>query len=89
MGVHRKSEKLVVSLLVMRIVSDFLGASITCAYFRDSITEFRLSKAKRDSYANHIAQTSRCRPIFDSAGYLAARLIALLHSWVDKSSFPE
>jgi len=41
-GVHKKSEKLVVTLLVMRIFSDLLGASRTCAYFRDSTAEFRV-----------------------------------------------
>jgi len=41
-GVHMKSEKLVVTLLVMKIFSGFLGASRTCAYFRDSIAEFRI-----------------------------------------------
>jgi len=40
-GVHRKSEKSVVTLLMMRIFSGFLGASRTSAYFRDSIAEFR------------------------------------------------
>gem|GEM_PF-2508407 len=42
-GVHRKSEKLVVTLLVMRTFSGFLGASRTCAYFRDSTVEFRVT----------------------------------------------
>jgi len=42
-GVHRKSKKLEVTLLVMRIFSGFLGASITCAFFRDSTIEFRLN----------------------------------------------
>jgi len=44
-GVHRKSEKLVVTLLVMRIFSGFLGVSRTCAYLRDSIAESRIIKA--------------------------------------------
>jgi len=41
-GVHIKPEKLVVTLLVMRIFSGLLGASRTCAYLRDSTAEFRL-----------------------------------------------
>jgi len=41
-GVNRKSEKLVVTLLVIRIFSDYLGASRTCAYFRDSTAGFRI-----------------------------------------------
>jgi len=44
-GVHRKSKKLEVTLLVMRIFSGFLGASRTCAFFRDSTVEFRLNKS--------------------------------------------
>jgi len=39
--VHRKSEKLVATLLVMRIFSGFLGASRACANFCDSIAESR------------------------------------------------
>ena len=34
-GVHREFEKFVVTLLVMRSFSNFLGASRACAYFRD------------------------------------------------------
>jgi len=41
-GVNRKSEKLVVTLLVIRIFSDFLGASRTCADFRASTGGFRI-----------------------------------------------
>jgi hypothetical protein len=41
-GVHRKLENFVVTLLVMKIFSGFLGVSIACAYFRDSIAEFKL-----------------------------------------------
>jgi len=40
--VHRKSEKLVVALLMMRIFSALLGASRSCAYFRDTTAEFRV-----------------------------------------------
>ncbi|NRA19385.1 MAG: hypothetical protein HRU05_02795 [Oceanospirillaceae bacterium] len=40
-GVHRKLENFVVTLLVMKIFSAFLGASRACAYFRDSTAEFR------------------------------------------------
>ncbi len=35
-GVNRKSENFVVTLLVMKIFSYFLGTSRACAYFRDS-----------------------------------------------------
>ena len=40
-GVHRKSENFVVTLLVIKIFSGLLGASRACAYFRDSTAEFR------------------------------------------------
>ena len=39
--VHRKLENFEVTLLVMKIFSGFLGASRTCAHYRDSIAEFR------------------------------------------------
>jgi len=38
-GVHRESEKSVVTLLVMRTFSGFLGASRACAHFRDSTAD--------------------------------------------------
>ncbi|NQZ32052.1 MAG: hypothetical protein HRU06_12305 [Oceanospirillaceae bacterium] len=41
-GVQRKLENFVVTLLVMKIFSGFLGASRICAYFRDSTAEFRI-----------------------------------------------
>jgi|GEM_PF-787769 len=41
-GVHRKLENFVVTLLVMKMFSGFLGASRACAYFRDSTAEFRI-----------------------------------------------
>jgi len=41
-GVHRKLENFVVTLLVMKIFSGLLGASRTCAYFRDSTAESRM-----------------------------------------------
>jgi len=42
-GVHRKPEKLVITLLVMIISSGLRGASRTCAYFRDSTAEFKFN----------------------------------------------
>jgi len=42
-GVHRKSKRLEVTLLVMKNFSGFLGASRTYAYFRDSTAEFRFN----------------------------------------------
>jgi len=44
-GVHRKLENFVVTLLVMRIFYNLLGASRACASFRDSTAESRFSKA--------------------------------------------
>ena len=41
-GVHRKLENFVVTLLVIKIFSGFLGISRACAYFRDSTAEFRI-----------------------------------------------
>ena len=41
-GVHRKLENLVVTLLVMKIFFSFLDASRACADFRDSTTESRI-----------------------------------------------
>jgi len=43
-GVHRKLENLVVTLLVIKIFYRFLGASRTCAFFRDSTAESRIIK---------------------------------------------
>ena len=40
-GVHRKSEIFVVTLLVIRTFFGFLGASRVYAYFRDSTAESR------------------------------------------------
>jgi hypothetical protein len=40
--VHRENEKIVVTLLVIRAFSSFLGASRACADFRDSIAASRL-----------------------------------------------
>ena len=41
-GVHRKFWEVVLTLLVSRIFTDFLGAPRTCADFRDSITDSRM-----------------------------------------------
>ncbi len=41
--VHREFEKCVVTLLVMSILSNFLGASRACADFRDPTEESRLN----------------------------------------------
>ena len=50
-GVHRKLEDFVVTLLVMKVFSSLLGASRAFAYFRDSTAEFRLN-AWLDSHSN-------------------------------------
>ena len=42
-GVHRKLENFIVTLLVMRMFYRFLGASRTCAFFRDSTAESRFN----------------------------------------------
>ena len=41
-GVHGESEKLVVTLLVMRVFSDLPGALMACVDFRDPTAVFRL-----------------------------------------------
>jgi len=46
MGVHRKLENFVVTVLVMKIFYSFLGALRTCAFFRDSTAEFRFYSVK-------------------------------------------
>ncbi|NQZ33199.1 MAG: hypothetical protein HRU06_18165 [Oceanospirillaceae bacterium] len=43
-GVHRKLENFVVTLLVIKIFSGFLGALRTCAYLSDSTAEFRFKE---------------------------------------------
>jgi len=45
-GVHRKLENFVVTLLVMRIFYSFLGASRVCAFFRVSTAESRMIHAE-------------------------------------------
>ena len=45
-GVHRKLENFVVTLLVMKIFSGFLGVSRACAYFCDSTAGFRIINRK-------------------------------------------
>ena len=54
-GVHRKLENFVATLLVMRIFSGFLGASRACAYFRDSTAEcrFNVNTTSNPSYELH------------------------------------
>jgi len=54
MGVYRKLENFVVTLLVMKIFYSFLGASRTCAFFRDSTAEFRFYSVKWQIYLKYI-----------------------------------